>query len=64
MNSRLQTGEQNAASPEYPRQMTFEIREDVISSEKSGLGSRREDEIQIDSRMSKEDVTSETKTMV
>ena len=64
VDSRHNTGQNSAAGAAYPRQMTFEIREDVISSERSGLGSSNNDDIQVESSLKAQDVTSETKTMV
>ena len=47
----------------YPRQMTFEIREDIISSDKQSALINDED-IQVDSKLSNTDGVSETKTIV
>ena len=60
--SAKQTTADAAAAP-YPRQMTFEIREDILSSDKQSALINDED-IQVDSKMSHTDGVSEAKTII
>ena len=60
MDSHVHCGENSGAGAVFPRQETFEIREDVMSSVPSSHGV---DNL-VDARLDNEEVTSETKTMI